>query len=128
DDVVAGMLVDPGSRPPSVQLPIDVPRLFLAFPLNGTEDLSIPMVLNSERFTPREERDGIFLGVGTNESNERNKSLFTKGCQLIVDLAALAAQQGWGNAPSLTTVQALADKPWAQRQWLRNSIKSVLIG
>ena len=36
-----------------------IPRLFLGFPLAGSEDFSFPAVVNSFDFTPTEDRDGV---------------------------------------------------------------------
>ena len=49
-------------------LPVNnIPKLFLGFPLVGTENFSFPAVINSFEFTPTPNRDGIFLGQGNNE-------------------------------------------------------------
>src|SRR5205085_1011390 len=99
----------------------------LAFPLGGTQALCIPLVLNSERFEPRPERDGVYLGVGTNEANKKNMELFSSGCRRIVELATLAAKEMWTNTPMLNQIQALEHHPWADRSWLQSEVRSVLI-
>jgi hypothetical protein len=38
-----------------------VPRLYKAFPLVSTADFCLPVVINSEKFDPREERDTLIL-------------------------------------------------------------------
>jgi hypothetical protein len=40
---------------------VDVPRLFCDFPLIGTEQFYIPVIVNSFYFNPQTERDGIWL-------------------------------------------------------------------
>ncbi|MFD0863893.1 sacsin N-terminal ATP-binding-like domain-containing protein [Sungkyunkwania multivorans] len=37
------------------------PRLYYTFPLLGTEEIGIPIIINSTHFDPRVERDGIYL-------------------------------------------------------------------
>ena len=126
-DVVAAISVEAGGGRPAVGLPMGTPRLFVAFPLNGTQSLCIPLVLNSELFVPREERDGVYLGVGMNDANKKNMELFVVGCRRIVELVSLAAEQRWLNAPALTHLQPLESTPWADKNWLRSQIRSVLI-
>jgi hypothetical protein len=55
------------------------PRLYYTFPLIGTEEIGIPIIINSTQFDPRVERDGIYLkkvAEGGNESN--NKEIINK--------------------------------------------------
>ena len=100
EDVSAAILLEVKDGTASVKPPTDVARLFLAFPLNGTETLCIPLVLNSELFVPPEDRDGIYLGVAQNEANQKNMDLFTGGCRRIITLASLAAQQAGPTPPA----------------------------
>lgn len=111
----------------AVQLPVSVPRLFVAFPLNNTENFGLPLVLNSESFAPPEDRDGIYLGTGENEINSKNKELFIVGCQTIVRLISLATQQAWSNTANATGIQPFATPSWANEVWLRTQICEVLI-
>jgi hypothetical protein len=37
------------------------PRLYYTFPLIGTEEIGIPIIINSTQFDPRVERDGVYL-------------------------------------------------------------------
>jgi hypothetical protein len=52
----------------------NIPRLFCAFPLIGTENFHFPMVLNSRNFMPKTERDGLYL-KGDTLQTKHNKSL-----------------------------------------------------
>lgn len=52
------------------------PRLFFTFPLIGTEDIGIPFIINSTKFKPKIERDGIYLNKNNiNEDIILNKKL-----------------------------------------------------
>jgi len=53
----------------------DHPRLFYPFPLIGTEDLGIPVIINSEDFDQKVERDGIYLDASENEGAIKNKAI-----------------------------------------------------
>jgi hypothetical protein len=59
----------------------NVPRLFCAFPLVGTENFTFPMVLNSRNFAPKTERDGLFLNGAAKEA-QLNKQLLQQSLQL----------------------------------------------
>lgn len=50
-------------------LPESLPRLFLFYPLIGTENFGFNFVIHSKNFQPTEQRDGLHL----NSENEKNK-------------------------------------------------------
>jgi hypothetical protein len=127
EDVTAAIALDVKDGTASVRLPADIPRLFVAFPLDGTESLCIPLVLNSELFAPREERDGVFLGTSDTADNEKNKALFTVGCHRTVSLISLAAEKDWLNAAATACLQPFANPAWANEVWLRFQVRNVLI-
>jgi hypothetical protein len=106
---------------------VSVPRLFVAFPLNNTENFGLPLVLNSESFTPSEDRDGIYLGTSESEINTKNKTLFITGCKSIVRLISLATKQSWAKTANATAIQPFATPSWANDVWLRTQIREVLI-
>ena len=53
------------------RLTSDYPRLFWAFPLIGTEEIGIPIIINSTNFKLRGERDAIYLKSSENENNKK---------------------------------------------------------
>lgn len=114
----------------SVCLPIEnTPRLFLGFPLVGTESFSFPAVINSFKFTPTENRDGVYLGKGENDANIRNQAVIEEACELLVHLLQCAASSGWRNAHLLVEVPNpnIPEKPWLDRNWFRECLKAKLI-
>jgi len=54
----------------AVTLPASLPRLFLFYPLIGTEHFGFNFVIHSKNFQPTEPRDGLHL----NSENEKNKT------------------------------------------------------
>ncbi|MFH8120315.1 MAG: ATP-binding protein, partial [Candidatus Aenigmatarchaeota archaeon] len=60
----------------------NIPKIFIAFPLFGTQDLPFPVVVNSRKFEPTEKRDGIFLGKEETAIIKQNKELFEKATNL----------------------------------------------
>jgi hypothetical protein len=58
DNVEVAMAIDSSDGQYAIELPSGIPRLFVAFPLNNTENIGLPLVLNSVLFAPQEGRDG----------------------------------------------------------------------
>ena len=86
-------------------LPIDnIPRLFLGFPLVGTEDFSFPAIINSFEFTPTEDRDGVYLWQSDDEANHKNQAAMGEACKLLLSLLQFAASSGWYNTYALANV------------------------
>ena len=109
-------------------LPIgNTPRLFLGFPLVGTEDFSFPVVINSFKFTPTEARDGVYLGKGHNDENVKNQEVIEEACELLIRLLGLTASSRWRNAHLLTEVPAIPGKDWLDPKWLRTCVTENLI-
>ena len=111
-------------------LPVgQVPRLFLGFPLIGTEDFSFPAVINSFDFTPTENRDGVYIARNSNnnEANTENQEAVETACELLIKLLEFSASSGWRNTYHLANVPAIPEKNWLNQDWLRKSIENLLI-
>ncbi len=69
-------------------LPDSLPKLFLFYPLIGTESFGFNFVIHSKNFQPTEPRDGLHLN-SENEKNkieeESNQKLMQEASQLIFD-------------------------------------------
>ena len=68
---------------------VDIPRLFLGFPLVGTENFSFPAVINSFQFTATEHRDGVFLWQAedtANVANQENQAVIEEACGLLAQM------------------------------------------
>ena len=72
-----------------------IPRLFLGFPLLGTEAFSFPAVINSFKFTPTENRNGVYLGKNDDPENNTNQAVIEEACTLFTRLLQHAALAGW---------------------------------
>ena len=109
-------------------LPINyIPKLFLGFPIVGTENFSFPAVINSFEFTPTEERDGVYIGQADDNANYKNQAVIEEACELLVELLRLAASFGWRNIHLLTEVPAIQKRNWLNTDWLRECLKEHLI-
>lgn len=115
----------------SVCSPIeDTPRLFLGFPLVGTESFSFPTVINSFKFTPTENRDGVYLGKNEQDAaNIKNQVIIEEACELLVHLLRYAASSGWHHAYRLAGIPNpnIPGQSGLQTDWFRERLKAKLI-
>ena len=109
-------------------LPIhDTPRLFLGFPMIGTENFSFPAVINSFRFTPTENRDGVYLGQDNNQTNTDNQTVIETAGELLIKLLGFTASFRWENVYLLVEFPSIQPQNWINQDWLRNYLKESLI-
>lgn len=105
----------------------EIPKLFLGFPLIGTEDFGFPAVINSLDFTPTPNRDGVYLGQSGDKANLQNEKVVEEACALLVDLVDFAAASGWRNIPELTRVPQIAHRDWLNAGWLKAATDRLLV-
>ncbi len=104
----------------------NIPKLFLAFPLIGTEDFCLPAIINSLHFTPIPDRSGVVIRSGT-EGNQKNQQIIEKSCSLLVSLVDFAASSGWHKIHELATVPAIPGHNWLDVEWIKTCIKENLL-
>jgi hypothetical protein len=75
--------------------PQDLSRLFCGLPLIGTEEIGLPFILNSLKFMPTTEREGIELEPSVNETN---RSLLKSSIVLYGEMLDYVATQKLGHA------------------------------
>jgi hypothetical protein len=114
----------------SVISPNDIPRLFVAFPLFGTESIPVPFVMNSLDAIPTVNRDGLFLGAEDSEDNRRNKSLVERSWRLYQSILDLSESQRWSGVHGLGLVGPSPKFDWLDSKWLdsvlRTNIKDIV--
>ncbi len=114
----------------SVISPSDVPRLFVAFPLFGTESIPFPFLMNSLEAIPTVNRDGLFLGSEDREDNVKNKALVETSWQLYKHVLDLSASQRWADAHRLGVIRPSPRFDWLDSEWLdsvlRTSIENIV--
>lgn len=104
------------------------PRLYYTFPLIGTEEIGIPIIINSTQFDPRVERDGVYLkkvAEGGNESNNKeiiNKAL-SNSLQIFAELFKTKKIVG---IYELFDFKISKDLKWVDQEWF-TTIKSSTI-
>ncbi len=109
-------------------LPINAtPRLFLGFPLIGTENFSFPVVINSFVFTPTEDRGGVYLWQSDDKANCENQAAMEEACELLISLSRFAASSGWYNTYTLANVPDIHEQKWLNPDRLRGLLKKRVI-
>ena len=109
-------------------LPIGgTPRLFLGFPLIGTENFGFPAVINSLGFTPTENRDGVYLWQSDNDANRENQEIIKEACELLLGLLRFAVASGSRNAYLLANVPAISDREWLNSTQFQECLEEELI-
>lgn len=98
---------------------VDMPKLFLGFPLVNTDDFSFPAVINSFQFTPTEDRDGVNLATGTDEANERNQQAIETAWGLLIDMLESAAAGNFRGVYKLASASPIPRHRWLKREWLQ---------
>ncbi|WP_420463384.1 sacsin N-terminal ATP-binding-like domain-containing protein [Candidatus Palauibacter sp.] len=107
--------------------PAGATKLLLGFPLIGTEDFCFPAVVHSLRFSPTEERDGVYLGQSDDQVNRENQAVIKKACELLLLIAEFAATSGWGRTYVLAEVPPVRAQRWLDEGWLRDCLRKHLI-
>ncbi len=72
----------------------NIPRIFCAYPLIGSEQFYFPFVVNSIKFNPTQERDTLYLKGETNQSKP-NKELLLEATELYKYVTNYISEQKW---------------------------------
>jgi hypothetical protein len=102
------------------------PKLFLDFPLIGTEDFNFPVVINNPFLEPTEPRDGVFLTNETDEHIINNKSVIQDATSLYFILLEYAANSNWQNLYFLAITNLPKEKDWIAKDWYKSQVQKVL--
>ena len=111
----------------ALESPTDSPKLLLGFPLIGTEDFSFPAIVHSLRFSPTEERDGVYLGQSDDPVNQANQAVLEEACRRLLSIAEFAAASGWSRIHVLAEVPRIRAERWLNEAWLRDCLKTHLV-
>jgi len=105
----------------------NIPKLFCDFPLIGSENFHLPMVVNSFFFNPLTERDGICLTSGTNDEVIENRRLLENSVGLYKELIDKIAEKNFYDLYNLATtkIPTIEDK-FFDRSWHTEFIQNPL--
>ncbi len=102
------------------QLTENYPRLYYTFPLIGTEEIGLPVIVNSTFFEPRVERDGIYLKKNSDNSNEvLNKEIINDALlNCLNSFAGLFTNKKVNGVFELFNFKLSKDLKWIDHDWL----------
>lgn len=106
---------------------VAVPKLFMAFPLFGTERIGFPGVVNSRQFCPKKDRDGLYLGQEPTEYNLANKALVEQACPLLLTLLQRCASLDWKGIERLCHIGKLESVRGVDDAWLQSLVKNAIV-
>jgi hypothetical protein len=104
-----------------------MPKLFVAFPLYGTEDFSFPVIVNCRDFIPTPDRDGIFAGTDVTSANQEDKDQIVHAIQLLFKLLDHALNKSWLDAHFLAQFTKPAAKSWLDTKWYEEQLKTLTL-
>ena len=107
----SGLQVDPAQ--------VTAAKLFILFPLIGSERMGLPATVNSRRFKPREDRDGIVL-AGDSPGVQENRRLLEESAREQERLLKWCAERKWTGAVQLLAFDTTHLPDWANGDsWFR---------
>ena len=102
----------------------ELPRLFCDFPLIGTNDFTLPIVINSFAFNPTEPRDGVWLTDLNNEPKIlENKQIFQDSVELYFELLMYCSEKNWQHLFHLARTDMPKEKEWFSKSWFEENIQ-----
>ncbi|HTR29415.1 MAG TPA: hypothetical protein VMH27_09090 [Puia sp.] len=102
------------------------PRLYFTFPLIGTEEIGIPIIINSNKFDPKKERDGIYLNESENSTYETNRKIIEEALKHSSKaFTILFSQLNISGIVELFNYRNSKDLKWVDAKWL-NKIKKLI--
>ena len=104
-----------------------IPRLFLGFPLVGTEAFSFPAVINSFNFTPTENRNGVYLWKNDDPENHTNQAVIEEACTLLARLLQHSASASWYHTHRWVEIPVIQGNDWVEAEWLKKCVKNKLM-
>ena len=98
-------------------------RIFCDFPLIGTENFSFPLILNSRNFSPKTERDGLYLN-GDGEFAINNKRLIEQATILYAKLLDFTTQNNFKDFHILAKHTLPPRNDDFDQSWYKTSIQT----
>jgi hypothetical protein len=117
DEVTVIVPLADGSRPLAIEEVDGLPRLFVAFPLVGTETLPLPFIVNSPKAKPTEERNGLYLNAEDTPDNRRNKAVLEKAWGVYARVVDWATHKGVHELQRLAKVRPAPTFDWLDTSW-----------
>jgi hypothetical protein len=98
--------------------PENCPLLFCAFPMIGTSDFNFPVIINSEKFLPNRERDGVEISNFDAENRDRLKEAKVAFLRLL----EIIEEYEWTDAFNISFIKAPQFNEFSTKNWFTNTI------
>ncbi|MCK9220975.1 MAG: DUF3883 domain-containing protein [Bacteroidales bacterium] len=102
------------------------PVLYCEFPLIGSEEFNLPVVVNSAYFNPTESRSAISLADKVLPEIEQNKQLVKNIIPNFLYLLSVFIKNNFQDLCYLAKVKLPKDRQFISDEWYKENIKSVL--
>ena len=102
----------------------ELAKIFCDFPLIGTNDFTLPFIINNPNFNPTEPRDGVWLTDHNAEPKIlENKDIFLNSVELYFELLNFAIENKWENLFLLANTETPTEKKWFSKSWFEENIQ-----
>lgn len=103
------------------ELPANVPRLFITFPLIGTDQaFPLPFLINSEDFEPSSEREKLWLSADSNTPQTiKNKDLLETAFQEYIIFCGKILTLKIDNVQLLANIGSFKPIEWLDTPWYK---------
>lgn len=101
-----------------------MPSIYCSYPLIGSEDFQFPVIINSKRIKPNQERNGILNHNGA----DLNNLIISKAIELFGSLLKTSIELNIGNIYNLIKTAVRFDfgeNSWIDKQWYEGVIVSI---
>jgi hypothetical protein len=111
---------------PRVNLSAQTPRLFILFPLIGTERIGFPAVVNSRKFHPEDDKRDAVMLTGSSDKAIANRQLVESAIgQIKILLEHAGKAKCLGMAPMLVFDPTVIPD-WVDRKWRSVQLASLI--
>ncbi|SFR83974.1 sacsin N-terminal ATP-binding-like domain-containing protein [Maribacter stanieri] len=101
------------------------PCIYYDFPLVTTDSFKFPAIINSLSFSPKTERDGIYLSVAKTYDVNKNKAIFKKAFDLFIQLLDGLIDNDFLNVHFLCELSKI-NIPEVDNDWFNNQLKDLI--
>jgi|GEM_PF-1285652 len=105
----------------------NIPKLFIAFPLYGTEIFPVSAIINSREFEPTEDRNGIWLREASTEETQRNRGLIAEALEAFLKLVSFASEESWQSLQEFARISQMPSIEWVDGSWLASYLRDKVV-
>ena len=101
----------------------DTPRLYIAFPLIGSEEFPFPVIISSTKMRPNEPRSGIALTDNSlSTDSKKNKEIVSKAIEMFSYFVNHSISEGFDDIFNICNIPAYAFSSERSESYVKNDI------